>query len=1140
MKKLKGTYLKMCFVFGVVTFSHLNLFAFSSVVQKEKTSDVLVFQSKINSLATIFSFIEEQTKFRIVYSVEDLDTSQMIHLNSNRIRLTDVLIHIEREKEIDYSISGKLISFKNRTASKKEKSTVDLTGQIRSIRGNVQDTQGHSLAYVLVRVAHSNSWILTDKRGDFVLQLEDGMGKPALFVESVGYETKEIQVTKDNHQQLLIKLDKENKSLDEIIITGYSSQVKADYTGAMAKIEGPMLQTLPQADIVDMLKGKAAGVHVFSENNPGGGNALAIRGLNTMNTNDPLILIDGIPVVNGLNTINPNDIETILILKDAEASIYGSRAANGVMLVTTKKANQTGEVVLEVNSYGGIQYVSNLPQMLNAREYGQMLWQAYQNDGVLPNHTIYGNNPEQIRIPAYLTTDQSIRAADVNWVKEIFTPARIQSHSFALSKGDSISQQRLGVGYFEQQGIIRDTYFKRLNARYNSNYHILDSHFTVGENFNISYAEQVEIGSNKALNSIVYDAYMYPSIIPVYDENGNFAGNPINDRQNPLGRLFRNKDNKRKEIRALGNLFAQATYGDFTFRTSLGLDFININSKRFEATFDELSVQHAVNALTTENRYNYQWVVSNTLNYKKRKEKHDLQVVLGQEAIQYYYEGFSASRDNFLQEDGTHWFLDYGTQNQLNSGNAYQWNLSSYFAKVNYTFNRKYLFAALMRRDGTSRLKNYRWSNFPALSVGWKMNEEDFWPAKVKENRFMLRLNWGISGNQQVPTYSTVKSFSHNNYNSNYDIEGSQNTSTTGLVSTRVANADLRWESTRQIDVGLEATFFGDKLQIALDYYTKKTKDLLVYRALPLTYGASHKGQWVNDGAVENKGVEMTAAYRNSFRELTYGVSLAFTSNKNRLTRLQSTAYLSIPSSSLHEVNFGQEVSRTMVGSPIGAFYGYVATGIFKNQTQIDDYGLQPNAQPGDLIFLDYNKDGVINHEDRTQIGTPHPKFTASLNIELTYKKFDLQLFWVASYGNDIYNLTKYQSHFFNQEAYNKSAHVLGAWTPSNPNSSIPRLTRDDPNNNIRPSSYYIEDGSFLKLSNVQVAYSFSSKRKKKALFKAFLQLHNVFTLTRYSGLSPEVGFQNYTSNNKSLDLGVDRGLYPPARTVSLGFTIQY
>ncbi|MGG5507776.1 MULTISPECIES: SusC/RagA family TonB-linked outer membrane protein [unclassified Myroides] len=842
MKRLKGTYLKMCFVLGVVTFGHLNLFAFYVPIQMEKIKDVLVFQSKVNSLATIFNSIEEQTKFRVVYSLEAIDTSLMIHLTSKHIKLIDLLNQIEREKEMDYSLSGNLISFKNRFHSKEGKNNAVFLEQIHNIQGNVQDTQGNPLAYTVVRLLHSTIWSLTDEQGNFTLQLEEGRKNPVLSVALVGYESKEIQITKTNSQQLFIQLNKENKSLEEIIITGYSNQVKADYTGSAVQILGNQFQDLPQADIVDMLKGKATGVQVFSENSPGGGNSLAIRGLNTMNTNDPLILIDGVPLVNGLNTINPNDIETILILKDAEASIYGSRAANGVLLITTKKANQTGEIVLEVNSYGGIQYAVNLPKMLNAKEYGQMLWQAYRNDGVLPNHSIYGNNPQQSSIPEYLTADRSIRSADVNWVKEIFTPARIQSHSFSISKGDTLAQQRFGLGYFEQKGILKDTYFKRLNARYNSSYHLLDTHLTVGENFNISYAEQVEIGTNKALNSIVYDAYMYPSIIPIYNEKGNFSGNPINDRQNPLGRLYRNKDNKRKEIRAVGNLFAQATYADFTFRTSLGLDFLNINSKRFDTTFDELFVQQAVNTLATENRYNYQWVFSNTLNFKRRMRKHDVQVVVGQEAIQYYYEGLSASRDNFLQEDGTHWFLDYGTENQLNSGNAYQWNLNSYFAKVNYAFNRKYIFTALVRRDGTSRLKNYRWSNFPALAVGWKVNEENFWPSTIKNNKLMLKLNWGISGNQQVPTYSTVQSFSHNNYNSNYDIEGSQYTSTTGLVSTRVANADLRWESTRQIDAGIEATFFEDKLQIAVDYYTKKTKDLLVYRSLPLTFGGAHKG----------------------------------------------------------------------------------------------------------------------------------------------------------------------------------------------------------------------------------------------------------------------------------------------------------
>ena len=1136
---IRGKYLHMGLVLGILLLHYSELFASCQSATFLPTKDVIVLQHKTNSIARLFSLIEKQTKYRVVYSLEAIDTTRMIYSGTKQVDLMTLLAQITEKKDIVYSVSGNLISFKKGAEMGSQLVAAVTFDQMDQIEGCIKDQEGQALAHAVVRLVNTQAFALTDENGNFSIQLEKGIQHPVLFVELLGYETKHIAVTPAQAKKLFIQLNKQNKDLEEIIITGYVNQRSANYTGSVEHISTSTIHDLPYADVVDMLKGKAKGVQVFSEHSPGGGNAMAIRGLTTIHAHDPLILVDGLPLVNGLNTINTNDIETIQILKDADASMYGSRAANGVVLITTKKATDTNAVTLAVSSYAGIQYAVNLPRMLNAKQYGQLLWQAYQNDGVLPNHRIYGSNPTTIEIPEYLTADQTIRSGDVNWVKAIFTPARIQSHSFSVSKGDIQAKQLFSLGYFEQKGIIRDTYFKRLTARYNSSYQLWDSHLELGENVSLTYADQVEIGTNKALNSIVYDAYMYPSIIPVYNEEGGFSGNPINDRQNPLGRLHRNKDNKVKQVRALGNLYAEASYGDFSFKTSLGIDFQSIQAKRFSPTFDELFVQNEVNALTTESRYNYQMVLNNTLRYQRQFQNQSVQLVLGQEAIQYYYEGLSASRHHFLKEDPAHWFLDYGTQNQLNSGNAYQWNLSSYFGKFTYNYKQKYLIGMLLRRDGTSRLQQHKWSNFPAISLGWRISEEHFWPLKPQQ-RVLLKLNWGISGNQQVPTYATVQSFSHNNYNSNYDIDGTQYSSETGLVSTRVANPNLRWESTEQFAVGVDASFFDDKLSITADYYAKKTKDLLVYRSLPLTFGGAHKGQWINDGEVQNKGIEIGLAYRNSIQGFDYAVGLTFTHNKNLMTQLSSTSYLTIPSSSLHDVNFGQEVSRTAVGAPIGAFYGYKADGVFKSQAEIDAYGLQPNAQPGDLRFADTNQDGVIDHKDRTQIGTPHPKFTTSLSMDFAYKNIELQLFWIGSYGNDIYNLTKYQSHFFNQEAYNKSAELLGAWTVDHPNSSIPRLTRDDPNMNSRPSSYYIEDGSFLKLSQVQLAYSFGSKQDKEVKFRVYFQVNNVFTWTKYSGVSPEVGFQNYASNNRSLDLGVDRGLYPPAQTLSLGFSIKY
>jgi TonB-linked SusC/RagA family outer membrane protein len=513
---------------------------------------------------------------------------------------------------------------------------------------------------------------------------------------------------------------------------------------------------------------------------------------------------------------------------------------------------------------------------------------------------------------------------------------------------------------------------------------------------------------------------------------------------------------------------------------------------------------------------------------------------LGQEAIKYYYEGFGASRQNFLYEDPSFRYLSFGNENQLNSGDANEWALNSYFGQAKYNYDQKYLFTATVRRDGTSRLANNNWGTFPAFSAGWRLDREDFFDFGDTFPSFLLRGSWGQTGNQQVPSYSTVDSYSNNNAYSDYAIGGGQNTVSTGLTQTRVSNSDLQWETSTQTTVGVDLGFFDNKLQLTAEYYNKTTKDILVYNIIPLTYGGTNDGQWINDGKMNNKGVELDLSYADNSNDFGYNVALNFSAYKNELTELNSVPYLGIPSSSLHSVNFDQEVSRSAVGQPIGSFYGFVADGLFQSQQEVTAYGLQPDAQAGDIRFEDVNGDGVLDSEDRTFIGSPHPDVLLGLNLNFTYRNFDLGLFFNGSFGNDLYNLTKYKTYFFNQAAYNKDSALVNAWTPQNTGSSIARLSLDDPNNNIRPSSYYVEKGSYFKLNNMQLGYTFNPESLANIELRVFGQATNLFTITDYSGMNPQIGLQNYSSDNRNLDIGVDRGIYPPSRTFTFGINASF
>lgn len=1079
----------------------------------------------------VFQLIEKQTHRKFIYMSDQEFLKKRITVHINSKELEEALSILKSEVNVDFRITDNGILVKELSARETKYSQ-----EKRKVSGTVRDEDGIPVAGANIFIEGTSTGTISDFDGNFSL-LIPGDAR-TISVTFLGYKRRDIDVT--GKTEVTVVLQEDASRLEEVVVVGYGTESRKNVTASISSVEPEELKALPRSNVVEMLEGRLPGVQIMSDNSPGGGTSIRVRGFSTINNNDPLVIIDGIPASNGLNSINPLDIETIQVLKDAaSASIYGSRAANGVVVITTKKGGNRDIYEIKVDGYAGIQSAFNLPRMLNAQQYGDLLWQATKNDGQVPSHDIYGDDPDNPVIPQWLNEEQTIPGADVNWIEEIMQPALVQSYNISLAKGDERGQHTFSLGYFDQEGIIKYTGFKRFSARFNSSYKLKDF-LTIGENFTASYTEQVSTGTNSALGSIVYDALQFPSIVPVKDINGNYGGNPINDLGNPLGNLYRGKDNKRKRVQALGNVYASLNLSDFTLKTSFGIDYQSYNYRGFSPEYDEILSQNNINSLSTGNSFNYQLTWSNTLNYKKSFDLHNIDILFGQESIAYYNESFDASRQNFLYEDPSFRYLTFGTDNQLNSGSAGEWALNSYFGRVNYNFDEKYLLSATVRIDGTSRLANNNWDTFPAVSGGWRLDREDFFDLGDTFTAFLLRASWGQTGNQQVPAYSTVDSYSNNNAYSDYAVGGGQNSVATGLSQTRVPNPGLEWETTTQTTVGVDLGFFGNKLNVTAEYYNKVTEDILVYKPVPLTYGGTNDGQWVNDGQMKNRGFELDITYADNTGDFGYNISMNLTGYKNELTQLESTGYLGIPSSSLHSVNFDQEVSRSAVGQPIGSFFGYVAEGLFRSQEEVNSHAAQPDALPGDIRFRDINGDGTIDDADRTFIGSPHPDLMLGFNVNLNYKRFDLGMFFNGSFGNDLYNLTKYKTHFFNQAAYNKDASLVNAWSPENPGSGIPRLSLDDPNNNIRPSSYYVENGSYFKLNNLQLGYTFDSESMAGMQLRVYAQANNVFTITGYSGMTPQIGLQNYSSSNRNLDIGVDRGIYPPSRTVSMGFNLTF
>ncbi|AWW29699.1 SusC/RagA family protein [Echinicola strongylocentroti] len=1087
------------------------------------------------TLREVLAMLEEQTDFEFAYNQAVNRSKEQINLHMEA-DLRKVLKAITEQcdfqfRRVEQNIYVTAVDVPNPARAVVEK-------EDKEIRGQVVDAQRNEpIVGATVIVKGTSQGTVTDLDGNFSIDVPEGAVE--LEVSFLGYEGKTVTI--GNQSSLTIYLREEEGLLEEVVVLGYDSQKKKDLTGSVSVVNVDEMKSLPSASVENMLAGRAPGVQVLSDNGPGGNVTVRIRGFGTVNNNDPLYIIDGTPVTNGLNTINPQDIESLQVLKDAAASsIYGSRAANGVVIITTKKG-RSEETKVTFDAYAGVQQVFNLPKMLSAQEYGDKLWEAFENDGKSPTSDVYGADPNGPVIPEWLDDEQTLPSGDTDWVQEIFQAAPVQSYNLTLSSGGDKGSQVFTLGYFNKEGVVKYTGFDRYSARFNADYKVKDF-LKIGHNFNASLTQTNDVTTNSALGSIIYSSYRFPSIVPVYDINGEFGGNPLNDGANPLGSLYRAKDNTKNRIKLMGNVFADvALTEELSFKSNLGLDYENYNRRAFSPMYDEMLSQNVVNSLSDNSSFYYQMAWTNTLTYNKVLGDGTLNVLLGQESIENYYEAKGASRQEFLYEDNNFHYLNYGTENQQNSGYASKWNLLSFFGKVNYNWKEKYLVSVTLRNDGTSRLSNNKWDIFPAFSAGWRLSNEDFLNLGDNVNELKVRASWGQAGNQQVPSYSTLASFQNNITYSNYAVNGSQESVGIGLVETRVANENLNWEITTQSGVGVDLSMFDERLQVTADYYNKVTDDLLIYAPIPPTYGGTNDGSWINGGKMRNRGFELGVKYNGNVGNLFYTTGLNYSFYKNELVELaDGVDYLGIPSSSLHSVNFGQEVSRTMVGQPIGTFFGYESMGIFQNQEEVDAYGAQPDAQPGDLKFRDINEDGVVDADDRTAIGSPHPKAIIGFTTNFYYKGFDLGLFFNGAFGHKIYNLTKYNNTFFNQSAYNKSEEVLNAWTPENTDTDIPRLSLDDENQNIRPSSYYLENASYFKLNNLQVGYSLPSLMGGDLEMRIYGQASNVFTITSYSGMTPEIGLQNYSTNNRNLDIGVDRGIYPPSRTFTLGFNVKF
>ncbi|MFT4031574.1 MAG: TonB-dependent receptor [Siphonobacter sp.] len=1054
--------------------------------------------------------------------------------------------------------------------------------QDRRITGKVTSQNDQAIPGANVQVKNTNRGVVTDASGNFSLTIPSNAD--AVVVSSVGYQQKEVLI--GSQTSLTIVLQEESKVLNEVVVTGYGSQSKRDITGAVATIDSKTLLSVPASNVGQALQGRIAGVTVGNENAPGGGVMVRIRGFGTINDNSPLYVIDGTPTKGNLNTLNLNDIESMQVLKDASAaSIYGSRAGNGVVIITTKKG-KVGKPVFTYDTYYGMQSPGKMLDLLNTQEYANLIWESRRNSGLVgangnPVHAQFGNGTDPV-IPDYIlpsgvmeSSNDSRVARDAsgkylnynnditssnfllitkanktgtNWMKELFRQAPIQNHQIGVSGGNEDARYAMSLNYFNQQGIMKYTGYKRYALRANTEFNV-SKRIRIGENFQVAYGERIgqPSGNNSESNPISF-GYRIQPIIPVYDVAGNFAGtrgSDLDNAKNPVALLYRNKDNVQKEMRLFGNAYAEVDLlKNLTARTQFGIDYNFYNYRNYTIRDIESAEAAGSNQLETSNNYGFTWTWYNTLTYHLDlgRQQH-LNVIAGVESIKSYYEEFSAIRTAFAVDNLDNRYLSSGTGVQTNTGTGYDWRLASEFARVNYSIQDKYLFDATIRRDRSSRFAAAnRTAYFPAASFGWRFSQEGFAKSLSWLDDAKLRLGWGQTGNQEIGNYNSFLQFSVNPATSFYDLNGSRTSAIAGYELTQFGNAQAKWETTTSTNLGLDATILNGKFDIALDWYTRKTSDMLFPVTAPSTQGVA-TAPFQNIGAMRNRGVDLGINYFTKAGDFTIRVGGNLGTYRNVVLITDgnpNTQYFGLNDQRITNLTVTQQ------GYPISSFFGYIIDGIFQSDDEAaaapQQFGGGNENKAGRFHFQDRNGDGVVNASDLGIIGSPHPKFNYGLNASVSYKNFTLTLFGQGVYGNQIFNYTKYWTDFPTFSGNRSHRMYYQSWRPGATNAVLPKLVASD-QVSILPSTYYLESGSYLRLKNVQLSYNLPKvllSKLKVSRASVYVQGQNLLTVTKYSGLDPEINLRSSGSSGQDRQLGVDEGAYPVAKSFLVGLNLAF
>lgn len=1059
-------------------------------------------------LDKILNEIENQTDYLFIYN-NQVDINKITSVKVKNEAVAQVLDRILSGTGINYELEGTHIILTTEAIK-----DLHAQQQAKTVTGTVTDVSGEPIIGANIRIKGTTTGTITDIDGNFSIKAEP---QSVIEVSYIGYLTQETVINNQKSIRFLLKED--TKTLDEVVVIGYGVQKKAYLTGSVANINTEKLNTQSNANIGQALQGKIAGVDIVSQGGaPGSGTRIMVRGIGTLNNASPLYIVDGM-YMNSIDHINPNDIASIDVLKDASsAAIYGSRAANGVIIVTTKEGSNTeGKPIIDLSVNLGISTASKFLDMLDAKGWAEVTTIARQAIGkpALDMATDLANKP------------------DNDWQDIMFRPALMQNYNLSVKGGGKYSTYYTGLGYFNQDGIVKGTNYQRYNIQSKNDYK--RGIFSAGTNLIISFSHDKPLHQELRGGMIGTILQSVPTLEKYDDTREGGYGGTYGDVVNiphPLAIIDDNiMDRYNENVKIFANLYAQIElFKGLKYKLNLTPDFSFERYKNYLNKYDFGLATNSITQLTERQRRRRNILVENLLTFDRTFGEHKISALAGytyQDSRFRHIQAYGEGLPQGLEE------IDAATTNRSNEGNSWRSVLTSILGRVFYSYQNKYLFTATIRRDGSSKFgKNNRYGYFPSFSLGWNVAEEKFMENVHWLDQLKLRGGYGVLGNQEIDNYQYSSTIT-----TGINYPDGNGGLLQGAFPKNFANPDIKWEETAMTNVGIDFMAFNNRLSLTADYYVKNTKDILLTVPIPISSGGAND-PIRNAGKIRNNGFEFNLGWMDQPNpDISYGINLIGSFNKNKVIAMGSE------SGSIKGGSTNQNIttSETKAGYPIGGYWLISTAGYFNSQEEVDAYAkdgkkIQPAAEPGDIKFVDANNDGVINDDDRVFQGSPFPDFTFALNGNMRYKNFDLSIGLQGVLGNKIYNATR-QTLEDVTKGSNFLASCLDYWTPENKNASHPRLTWDDPNRNTRAESdRYLENGSYLRLRSVQLGYTFPQTWFKGAIQHArvYINAENLFTITSYSGYSPDVNADN--ANYR----GFDNFIYPTNRTFMLGLNVTF